>query len=381
MHHFTAPSAHRRAPCFFRLALMALLALFALPIAPLSAAEANPNSSTGNGEHTLVIGTRHAPPFSYQDEQGRWLGLSITLLEHLSQELGFRYELQRFDQMADLLDAVEEGRLDLAVAAITITPEREQRMDFSHPFHLTGLGIATTRGDVQSSWWIVIASLVSPDFLKVVGSLAIVLTIIGMLLWLAERRRNPQFDETPLRGIGAGFWWSAVTMTTVGYGDKAPITLPGRLIGLVWMFAGLIMIASITAQITSSLTLSAFQHGISGPNDLTQARSGVVTNTTAAQWAASDGLRHRNYRNLREALDGLAAGEVDAVIHDHPLLTYEVSQRDQNDLTVIEQTFERQDYGIAMPLNSPLRKDINFSVIEYVTSQIWVQQLGRYNLN
>ena len=41
-----------------------------------------------------------------------------------------------------MLDAVERGEVDAAVAALTITSEREQRMDFTHPFLSTGLGIA-----------------------------------------------------------------------------------------------------------------------------------------------------------------------------------------------------------------------------------------------
>jgi voltage-gated potassium channel Kch len=63
------------------------------------------------------------------------------------------------------------------------------------------------------------------------------LTVTGALIWLAERRHNEeQFRRDPAAGIGNGIWWSAVTMTTVGYGDKAPVTLAGRVIALVWMF-------------------------------------------------------------------------------------------------------------------------------------------------
>ena len=74
--------------------------------------------------------------------------------------------------------------------------------------------------------------------------------VVGVVMWLGERRRNQaQFGGTAAHGIGAGLWWSAVTMTTVGYGDKAPVTILGRLLGLVWMFAAIIIISSFTAAI------------------------------------------------------------------------------------------------------------------------------------
>ncbi|MFH7563901.1 MULTISPECIES: ion channel [Oceanimonas] len=48
----------------------------------------------------------------------------------------------------------------------------------------------------------------------------------------------------------------------MGYGDKAPVTFAGRLVGLIWMFAGMIMVASFTAAITSSLTVNNLRTGI-----------------------------------------------------------------------------------------------------------------------
>ena len=44
--------------------------------------------------------------------------------------------------LKQMLDAVNQGEVDLAVAALTITDEREQRMDFTHPLLSSGLGIA-----------------------------------------------------------------------------------------------------------------------------------------------------------------------------------------------------------------------------------------------
>jgi voltage-gated potassium channel len=48
-------------------------------------------------------------------------------------------------------------------------------------------------------------------------------------------------------------WWSSATITTVGYGDVAPITTPGRLVGVVTMVVGISTFAVVTAKIAEFL--------------------------------------------------------------------------------------------------------------------------------
>ena len=118
-----------------------------------------------------------------------------------------------------------------------------------------------------------------------VFALALVLLGVGLLVWWFERRKNPnQFGGNPAKGIGSGFWWSAVTMTTVGYGDKAPLTVGGRLVALVWMFVALIIISSFTAAITSSLTVTQLESAVKGPEDLPKIRVGAIENTTSESY-------------------------------------------------------------------------------------------------
>jgi ABC-type amino acid transport substrate-binding protein len=44
--------------------------------------------------------------------------------------------------LEEMLEATASGEVDAAAAALTITTEREQMVDFSHPFFTSGLGIA-----------------------------------------------------------------------------------------------------------------------------------------------------------------------------------------------------------------------------------------------
>jgi ABC-type amino acid transport substrate-binding protein len=227
---------------------------FALVFTCLSGGNAIGEDAVSLGKERLVVGTKHSPPFAIKHEDGSWSGISITLWQEISSRLGLVYEFREFD-LHGLLEAVQTGEIDLAVGALTVTAERERTMDFTHPFYTTGLGIGVASQGEGSDWTGPVRALFSGPFLKVIAALSLVILGVGIAVWVFERRRNSHFGGGALQGIGAGFWWSAVTMTTVGYGDKAPVTFWGRLVALVWMFAGIIMISSFTAAITTALTV------------------------------------------------------------------------------------------------------------------------------
>ena len=155
-----------------------------------------------------------------------------------------------------MLDGVADGSLDVAVAALSITAEHEQICDFSHPYYVTGLGIAIAPRH-KTPWLAVLKRLFTLYYLKIVVGLCVLLLALGALIWWFEHKKNPeQFGGGTAAWIGSGFWWSAVTMTTVGYGDKAPITFGGRAVAFIWMLLAIIIVSVLTATITSPLTVA-----------------------------------------------------------------------------------------------------------------------------
>ena len=65
-----------------------------------------------------------------------------------------------------------------------------------------------------------------------------------------------QFFLGMMATFDAGIWFSAVTVTTVGYGDKAPISPIGRIVTLVWMFMGIAMCSVFTGFMSTALETS-----------------------------------------------------------------------------------------------------------------------------
>ncbi len=283
------------------------------------------------------------------------------------------------DDHADTDDANDPvaPALFAAASALTITAEREEIVDFTHPFFVTGLGIAVPHK--PAGFWQALLAFISPEFLWIVALLALLLLFWGVLVWYFERTRNPDdFGGTPAEGIGSGFWWAAVTMTTVGYGDKAPKTFAGRLIGFVWMFAGIILISFFTASIASSLTVSQLDSRVSGPQDLPFVRVGVLEHSATIDYLEENRIRYRTYPSIGAGLQAVSDDQIDAFVHDAPIIRYYSVRDFRNQVRVLPGTFNDQYYGIALQLDSPWRNEMNRILLDFIASDEWEELNRRY---
>lgn len=72
----------------------------------------------------------------------------------------------------------------------------------------------------------------------------------------AELCCNEYGSALDFQSVAQSFWWSVVTMTTVGYGDHVPRTLLGRLVGCLAMISGIILISLPVAIVGSKFQMA-----------------------------------------------------------------------------------------------------------------------------
>lgn len=308
-------------------------------------------------ERVLIVGTHRMSRFVTRESDEPWQGTSIELWREIAEELGLRFQLQERD-LDGLFHGLEDGSLDVAAAALTVTADREARVDFTHPFFTTGLAIALSRSR-EESWLDTMGMVFNGAFLALLVTFAGLQLLVGAVMWLLERRQNPHFQGSPAAGVAAGMWWAVVTMSTVGYGDKVPRTGAGRLLAMVWMLASLVLLTTFTASITTSLTLGRLASRVTGPDDLGKLRVGTVTASSSEAYLRDSRLDFRGFPEAEDGMEAIVRGEIDALVFDQPALATLVAGVYGEHVLLLPGTFQRQDYAFALPTGSPLREPIN----------------------
>ena len=79
----------------------------------------------------------------------------------------------------------------------------------------------------------------------------LILTLSVIILGaIAEYLAEYNYPGANITNLGDALWWSATTMTTVGYGDYTPITPLGRIVAVIVMFAGIGIVVTLVGIIS-----------------------------------------------------------------------------------------------------------------------------------
>lgn len=332
-----------------------------------------------DGGESLRVAVRTLEPFVLY-EQLTYAGYSVELADAVGAQLGREVEVYGVNSVAKQLDDVGRGVADMAVAAISITSDREQHVDFSLPVFQSGLSILVPTDDDAGifSWATdLMAAVFGSGLAWMVLAFGLVLLLSAHLIWWFEHNDNPDFPPVYRNGIWDSFWWATVTITTVGYGDKTPKGRAGQGFALLWMIVGYFVFASFTASITSSLAVNELRGSITGPSDLPGQEVVTLANSEAEDWLISEGIGPVTVGSIDDAYAALDSGEVDAVVFDAPVLQYRAA-RDASVRTV-GSTFDTVRYGIAVHDDADqMREQVNLALLELIETGAYDQLSTRW---
>jgi polar amino acid transport system substrate-binding protein len=140
---------------------------------------------------TLKVVTRYIEPFSFEKE-GRTTGYSMELWNELCREASITSEVQVVGSAAEMVDALKNKTADVAVAALSITSEREAVVDFTQPFYESGLRImvAGGGGGTLASIWQMVKNLFNLQLVGLFLLLLLVMFLVSHLVWRYEHKVN-----------------------------------------------------------------------------------------------------------------------------------------------------------------------------------------------
>ena len=330
---------------------------------------------------TLVAGYNISPPFVIM-ENGKLHGPSHWLWEQVADEHNIPYTLVRLP-LDSLLKGLATGDVDVSVSPLTITSERLQQNDFSPPYHIAHSSILTREVPPGEKALDFIGSFFSVNFFRALGALVLVILIFGFLEWFFERKHNEEEFGYGLRGLWNGFWWSAVTMTTVGYGDKSPRSVGGRIVALIWMFTAIIIISGFTASIASSLTVTQIGSENNSIQDFKEKKLGTVEKSGTDKWLKDNFFSQKyTYSGMPELLSALEKNEIDAIAYDRPILQNVIKNDTLSQFHLLDIKYNPQFYGIGLNRTLPeeLKQKISVSVLEKTEGMDWKVLLSEYDL-
>ncbi|KAG7328713.1 hypothetical protein KOW79_008657 [Hemibagrus wyckioides] len=349
----------------------------------------------------------------------RYKGFSIDVLDALAKTLGFKYEIY---QVADgkygspqpngswdgLIGELTNKRADMAIAAITITPEREGVVDFTKRYLDYSVGILMSKSVEKLS----IFSLLAPFDLSVWVCLCAAVPVVGVMIFILRRvqtvcsRQSAATVNTANTSLLNTVWIVYGAFTQQGV-DSVVASVSVRIaLGSWWLFT-LIVCSSYTANLTVYLTTHRLDNTVRSLQDLAQQSGvnyGTVRESAVFEYFKMKGTnpleqdstfselwrtinRHQGRENCVHSLaEGIRKVKQEAYVFlwDMAVLEYAALTDDECSLTAASDPQHTKGYGIALQHGSPHRDILSHTILELqqrgdvdVLKQKWWPRKGR----
>ena len=352
---------------------VAFVTLFGMLSAPISAEV----PTFGDPASPFRVGVSESPPFIIVRSDGSYRGIAIELWERIASLADITYTISLYPR-EQLLDAVKNGAVDIAVGNLTINSDNEASVDFTHAFFHTNLAIATVAsGDATllSAFEKVFSKVVIETVLVVV----LVVLALAFLIWILERRNNPDiFGKGKYPDFISGVLW-VLMLGTALEGDLYKMRRnTSRFLGFLLLLVGTTIVASYIALITSALTVNSLTTVVKHPDDLSHVRVLVETGSDGAAYLEHRNIRFSEVGQMSDALLELGNGRADAVVGDAAQVKYLLRKENLHNVTVLAAFLKPESLAFALPPGSPHREKIDETLLRAIEDPLWNDILIHY---
>lgn len=163
------------------------------------------------------------------------------------------------------------------------------------------MAIAIKQGASASLWSLIIDS----GILTFLSIAFLVLLFVAHVIWYFERNIESAevdyFRDDYKHGIWDAFWRAFLVMTTGGLdgGDVSKRVL-NRILAGIWIVASLFFISTLTATITTSMTVAQLKSDIQSYKDLAGKKVGVTEGSSHQKFLKKKGIKTISYASLDE---------------------------------------------------------------------------------
>ncbi|CAH1776022.1 unnamed protein product [Owenia fusiformis] len=327
-------------------------------------------------------------------------GLSIDILERLSRDLEFDYDLYivgdgMYGAIVNgswngLVADLKSGAAQMAMAAFSITGSRSAVIDYTEPYFHSGFSIlaAEKKKEVDynafsqpfdESVWICIA--VSATVTAIAMALFEWNSPFGLNPWGRKRAKNYTLASA-LNMVYAILFGHTVK-------TKSPKSWPCKWFQNFWAASSIFIFASYTANLAAFIAGKNEALLISGIHDpkLFDDRVGSLASSSVQSYIKllNPPLYEHTVKNQQpstmEGVQALKTGKIDAYLDDTPVLEYARATMDNDcKLKMVGQGFGDDGYGIGLQKNSWIQEVLSKKILDYHESG-YIEDLRRHYFN
>ncbi|XP_074389963.1 glutamate receptor ionotropic, kainate 5 isoform X10 [Zonotrichia albicollis] len=355
------------------------------------------NASDSLANKTLIITTILENPYVMRVGGDRYEGFCVDMLRELAALLKFRFHIKLVEDglygapepngsWTGMVGELINRKADLAVAAFTITAEREKVIDFSKPFMTLGISILYRVHMGRKPGYF---SFLDPFSPAVWLFMLLAYLAVSCVLFLAARlspyewyNPHPCLRERPglvqnQYTLGNSLWFPVGGFLQQG-AEVLPRALSTRCVSGVWWAFTLIIISSYTANLAAFLTVQRMEVPVESADDLAdQTNIEYGTIHAGSTMTFFQNSRYQTYQRMwnymhskqpsvfvKSTEEGIARvlNSKYAFLLESTMNEYH--RRHNCNLTQIGGLLDTKGYGIGMPLGSPFRDEITLAILQ-----------------